>query len=92
MNLNTFRIIGYVETLSFLILLLVAMPLKYIYGLPQYVRAVGSIHGGLFTAYVILAYLLAGKLNWPKKKLYTAWVASIIPLGPVWVDQKLLKE
>lgn len=49
--IKIFRLIGFLEALSFLILLLIAMPLKYIWGQPEAVKIVGSAHGGLFLLY-----------------------------------------
>jgi hypothetical protein len=53
-QLGRLRIIGFVEGLSFLILLGIAMPLKYFFGLPETVRVVGMAHGLLFVLYVLL--------------------------------------
>jgi len=47
------RIAGIIEGISFLLLLGLAMPMKYFAGQPQYVRVIGMIHGMLFLAYCI---------------------------------------
>lgn len=89
---STLRTIGLAEGLSFLILLLIAMPLKYIWGQPEAVRITGSLHGGLFVLYVILATLVAMKAKWPLKKLFYAYLASFLPLGTFVFDYKFLSK
>ena len=56
-TLKTFRVISLLEALSFVILLLIAMPIKYILGNPELVRVVGMAHGILFVLYILGAFL-----------------------------------
>jgi integral membrane protein len=89
-TLKTFRVISLLEALSFVILLLVAMPIKYILGNPELVRIVGMAHGILFILYNIVALLFKKKLNWSNQILVVVILCSIIPLGPLYVDRKYL--
>ena len=89
-TLKTFRVISLLEALSFVILLLVAMPIKYILGNPELVRIVGMAHGILFVLYILGALLFKKKLNWSKQILVVVILCSIIPLGPLYVDRKYL--
>jgi len=89
-TLKTFRVISLLEALSFVILLLVAMPIKYILGNPELVRIVGMAHGILFVLYIISALLFKNKLNWSNQILVVVILCSIIPLGPLYVDRKYL--
>ena len=89
-TLKTFRVISLLEALSFVILLLVAMPIKYILGNPELVRIVGMAHGILFVLYIISALLYKNKLNWSNQVLVVVILCSIIPLGPFYVDRKYL--
>ena len=89
-TLKTFRVISLLEALSFVILLLVAMPIKYILGNPELVRVVGMAHGILFVLYIIGALLFKKKLNWSNQILVVVILCSIIPLGPLYVDRKYL--
>ncbi len=84
-----FRILGFVEACSLLLLFFVAMPLKYIAHKPEAVRIVGSAHGALFIAYVISAFLMAKKLKWSPSLLIFACVLSSVPFGPFIFDKKL---
>ena len=89
-TLKTFRVISLLEALSFVILLLVAMPIKYILGNPELVRIVGMAHGILFVLYILGALLFKNKLNWSNQILGVVILCSIIPLGPFYVDRKYL--
>ena len=87
-----FRWIAVAEAISFLLLLGVAMPLKYLAGMPLAVRVVGSIHGGLFILYVIAAARAAHFDKWSLRQLVVALVASVLPFGPFVIDHRLKEE
>lgn len=84
--------VGMAEGVSFLLLMGVAMPLKYFAGLPEAVKWVGWLHGVLFILYglTILAALVAGRISLGKSVL--AFGASLIPLGPFLIDRRLARE
>jgi integral membrane protein len=85
--IERFRSIAFWEGLSYLLLLLVAMPLKYWLGVPLAVRVVGLTHGLLFIAY--LAFLArAAKLLGPRWVI-VALVVSVIPGATFWLDARL---
>jgi integral membrane protein len=90
--IGRFRVIAICEGISFLILLLIAMPLKYFAGYPQAVLIVGWIHGFLFIIYMISGYNLKITNNWSLQKTLLAFVASLIPLGPFILDRKILSK
>jgi integral membrane protein len=84
-----FRTLGFIEAISLLVLLFIAMPLKYLAGIPEAVRIVGSVHGALFVLYVAAATMLAERISWSMKKLVLACVISSIPFGPFIFDKVL---
>ncbi|AHF90850.1 membrane protein [Opitutaceae bacterium TAV5] len=86
------RIAGWLEGISFLLLLGVAMPLKYLAGQPQAVRVVGMAHGILFLLYVWLAIQAALELKWTWKRTAVVLVASLLPAGPFVVDARILRD
>lgn len=90
-SLGRLRVIGAWEGLSFLLLLLVAMPLKYFADWPLGVRYVGMAHGVLFILYVVAAIQAALEYNWTAKKTAIVLVASLLPAGPFIVDARLLR-
>ncbi|WP_375235410.1 DUF3817 domain-containing protein [Winogradskyella sp.] len=64
---NIFRITAFLEGISYLLLLFVAVPIKYLNGDPQYVKLLGMPHGLLFVAYIVLAIWLKPDFKWSKK-------------------------
>ena len=91
-QIRVFRMTALAEGVSFLTLLFVAMPMKYFMGMPEVVRVVGSIHGGLFLLYVGLLAVVHTKQRWtPTFSLY-AFVASIIPFGTFMLDKHLREK
>ncbi len=89
---KTFRLVGYLEAVSFLFLLCVAMPMKYAYHIPTATKMPGSIHGFLFVAYCVLAYNLAQLERWDSKKKWTAFIASVVPFGTFIFNHNYLQD
>lgn len=80
------------EGSSFLLLLFVAMPMKYFMGMQLAVRVVGSIHGLLFMAYVAQLAKLRTVHQWDNKFSFHAFLASILPFGPFVFDKRLREK
>jgi integral membrane protein len=91
-SLDRLRIVGMMEGASFLLLLGVAMPLKYLAGMPQMVRVVGMLHGILFMLYVAAVFQASVELRWPLRRLVAALAASVLPFGPFVFDAHLRRE
>lgn len=89
--LKSFRVLGYLEGISFLLLMGIAMPLKYFFNAPLAVRIVGSLHGLLFVLYCVLALIIYFREKWPATQLVLCWVLSCLPFGTFWFDRKYLK-
>ncbi|OIQ15365.1 MAG: hypothetical protein BM557_11665 [Flavobacterium sp. MedPE-SWcel] len=83
-----FKIVATLEGLSLLVLLFVAMPLKYIWDMPEMVRTVGMAHGVLFIGYIILAVMLKIEDAWPWKKFLIVCAASVVPFGTFYIERK----
>ncbi|MBT0607985.1 DUF3817 domain-containing protein [Aequorivita echinoideorum] len=90
LSVKSFKIISILEAVSFLVLLLIAMPLKYMFEMPQMVQVVGMAHGILFILYLGGAIYMYKKLNWSIGTLFIAVLCSIIPFGPFYVEKKFL--
>src|SRR5687767_7627247 len=91
-KLMLLRTAGIAEGISLLILLLVAMPLKYFFNQPLPVTVIGWIHGILFLAFVSLAWDVKTDLNKSMKWLGIAFLAALIPTGTFFFDRKLKEE
>lgn len=86
------RLAGIVEGISWLVLLFVAMPLKYGFGLPMAVRIVGAAHGGLFIIFVALLAWAHFSRRWTLFRSGTLFVSALLPFGFLFVDRTLQAE
>ena len=89
--LKFFKLIALLEGTSLLLLLGFAMPMKYFFQEPIFVKTIGMAHGLLFIAYLILAVMLKITSNWSLKTLAIVSIASVLPFGTFYVDKKYLK-
>ena len=83
------RTIGLLEGTSFLLLLGIAMPLKYVFGMPEMVRVVGWAHGLLFMLYWAAVGHVWLDRRWPLERVAAALAASVFPFGPFVLDAYL---
>jgi integral membrane protein len=90
--LGRFRFVAFWEGMSFLVLLLIAMPMKYVLHMPLGVRVVGMAHGLLFMAYLYTLMMAAIEYRWGVKRITLAFLASLVPGGTFWLDAQLRGE
>jgi integral membrane protein len=83
------RLVGLIEGVSFLVLLLIAMPLKYLAGIPLAVLIVGWLHGVLFMTYAVVAVIAWQGGHLSTRLLSLAAIASVVPGGPFVLDHRL---
>ncbi len=91
-TIGRLRIVAFLEGVSFLLLLGVAMPLKYVWGEPYAVRVVGMAHGLLFLAYLAVTLQAMLEYRWSWKRAAFIAAASHVPFGTFYVDAKFLKK
>lgn len=91
-HVRNLRKIGNLEGISYLLLLGLAMPLKYLAGMPKAVTFMGSIHGLLFVLFMVALFLAWRDRKWSYEKMAFAFLMSIIPFGTFYLDKKLRKE
>ena len=94
MNFNSIyslRLLGNIEGISYLLLLGIAMPIKYFFGFPMAVKIVGMAHGVLFIAYCLLLALQMRANKWNLLFGIYLFVATLIPFGTFVTDRKLAK-
>ena len=87
-KLNQFRTVAKAEGVSFLILLFIAMPLKYGAGKPLAVRYVGWAHGVLFVLYILYGLRAARDNRWTLSFCAWAFIASLVPFGTFILDRR----
>ena len=91
-SIKQIRLIGMIEGISYLFLLFVSMPLKYVFKFPQAVIINGWVHGFLFVLLAIAILKTWIVCKWSFKRAFTAAVASLLPFGTFWFDKSLKKE
>lgn len=91
-SIKNLRLIGLAEGISFLVLLLIAMPLKYYMNMPLAVKYTGWIHGILFMAYIVAVFMAIKPMRWNWFSVLVALTASLLPMGPFLLDKGLKKR
>jgi len=87
-----FRVVSFLEGTSYLLLLFVAVPIKYWMNDPQYVKLLGMPHGLIFVTYLVITFLIKSELKLNNKTLGVVMLASVIPFGTFYVDKKYLRN
>jgi integral membrane protein len=90
--LSRLRLIGFIEGVSYLVLLGIAMPLKYFAGYPLAVKYTGWAHGVLFVAFGCALLNVWISRKWPFSKVFKAFIASLLPFGTFILDKSLKAE
>lgn len=88
-SVRQLRWVGNAEGISFLVLLFIAMPLKYFFDFPMAVKVNGWIHGLLFMVYIVAVLRTAYLIKWDFTRVGIALVASLIPFATFVLDKKL---
>jgi len=83
------RKLALVEAVSFLVLLGIAMPLKYLAHLPMAVKICGWIHGILFIAFCVALFRAWVEARWPISRAATLFIAALLPFGPFVIDRRM---
>ena len=89
-QIKLFKWVSILEGVSFLLLLFIAMPLKYIWDMPQMVQITGMFHGILFLTYILGAFYMFEPLQWNLRTLLIVCLSSVLPFGPFYVEKKYL--
>ncbi|WP_163971442.1 DUF3817 domain-containing protein [Oceanobacillus halotolerans] len=88
---NQFRFMGILDGTSLVVLLFIAMPLKYIWNLPEVVSVVGALHGGIFTIYCVAIIYATIFVKWPFRFTIGGFLVAFIPFGNFVLDSRLKK-
>lgn len=89
--LKLFRTTAILEGISYLLLFGLTMPLKYWADMGEPNKVVGYVHGILFIAYVVIAFVFWYQKKWSIKRLFVLMLASLLPFATFYVDMKYLK-
>ena len=83
-----FRIIAFLEGVSYILLMTVGLYFKYQLDDPSFVKLLGMPHGLLFVLYIITAFLLRRYMKWNIIDFMIVLFASVIPFGTFYIDRK----
>ena len=90
--INLYRKTALIEGISYLILLFIAMPLKYFFNIPDAVKYFGWIHGLLFLVFFVILVIAAIKYRWSLLRIGIYLIGSVLPFVPFYLDKKLKAE
>ena len=88
-NVKKFGLINTMEGYSYLLLLFVAMPMKYLLGIPLAVKIVGMIHGILFITFLLLLVIAWQDKKWAFTENIIFFIASLIPFGTFFTKKRI---
>lgn len=89
-SVGRLRLLGLLEGISLLVLIGVAVPLKYFHGDPTLVRAIGPVHGLLFLLFVLNTLQVSVQYHWRFATTCKVLLACVVPFGTFYVDRKIL--
>ena len=90
--LTFLRRLSFIEGTSTLVLFGIAMPLKYMAGMPMAVKVVGSLHGFLFVGLAFMFMAAITRIPIASKVAFVGILAAIVPFGPFIYDRWLMKH
>lgn len=90
-SLRSLSILGLLEGISLVLLLFVAIPVKYLLHHEQLVKILGPIHGGVFLLYIFVAIVVALEYKWGVVKFLLVLAASVVPFGFLYVEYKMIR-
>ncbi|WP_256007434.1 MULTISPECIES: DUF3817 domain-containing protein [Pedobacter] len=91
-TLSIFRKVAVAEGISYILLIFIAMPLKYWLDMPEAVKYTGWAHGVLFMLYVVVLIMAWQEYKWNFKRVALFGFASLLPFAPFWVDKQLKED
>lgn len=92
-NIGRLRVVGFLEGVSFIILVFIGVPMKYIFHNEALVKSAGPIHGILFVLFILLTIIASIEQKWSFKQItWKVLLSSLIPFGTFYVDKKILSK
>ncbi|WP_308123383.1 DUF3817 domain-containing protein [Modestobacter marinus] len=88
-TLTRYRVMSYVVGVMLLVLVLVAVPLRYASGIPEVSKVVSPVHGFLYMVYLVAAFDLALKARWTAKGTVLVLLAGVVPFLSFWAERRV---
>ena len=90
--INIYRLTAFLEGVSYILLLFIAVPIKYLLNEALFVKILGRPHGILFILYILFSIIAKIKYNWNFRKFLVISIASLVPFGTFYIDKKYLTK
>lgn len=90
--INIYRLTAFLEGVSYILLLFIAVPIKYLLNEALFVKILGMPHGILFILYILFSIIAKIKYNWNFRKFLVVSIASLVPFGTFYIDKKYLTK
>ena len=90
--INIYRLTAFLEGVSYILLLFIAVPIKYLLNEAVYVKILGMPHGVLFILYIVFSIIAKIKYNWNFRKFLVISLVSLVPFGTFYIDKKYLSK
>tara|TARA_Y100000766_G_C18827310_1_gene566193 strand:- start:345 stop:632 length:288 start_codon:yes stop_codon:yes gene_type:complete len=90
--IKIYRLIAFLEGVSYILLILIAVPIKYLLNETLFVKILGMPHGILFIIYILFSIIAKIKYNWNFRKFLVISIASLVPFGTFYIDKKYLMK
>ena len=91
-HIGRLRIVAFLEGCSLLALVFIAMPVKYLLGIPEATQAIGLIHGILFVIFIVATLSISILYKWNISRVLVVMASSVLPFGTFYVDKKILSK
>ena len=90
--INIYRLTAFLEGVSYILLLFIAVPIKYLLNEALFVKILGMPHGILFILYILFSIIAKIKYNWNFRKFLVISIASLVPFRTFYIDKKYLTK
>lgn len=84
-----YRVIAWIVGVALVVLVLVGMPLKYVFGDPTVVAVVGTAHGWLYMLYLAATFDLSRRVDWPLKRMLLVMLAGTVPFVSFYAERRV---
>ncbi|MER7440494.1 DUF3817 domain-containing protein [Micromonospora avicenniae] len=86
--LTRYRVIAWIVGVVLIVLVVIGMPLKYLFDSPVVVETVGPAHGFLYMVYLVAAFDLARRADWPLKRMLGVMLAGTVPFVSFYAERR----
>jgi integral membrane protein len=91
-GIGRLRVIAFLEGCSLLLLVFIAVPVKYLLNVPEATQAIGMIHGVLFIVFVVATLVISILHKWNLGRICMVMASSVLPFGTFYIDRKILSK